>query len=258
MLPTLFVTHGAPDLVLHDVAARGFLAGLGVTLPRPRAVLCVTAHWNTDQPMAGGAAKPLTIHDFGGFDDRLFQMQYPAPGDPALADEVAGLLSAAGLPNAVDSNRGLDHGVWVPLRLMFPDADIPVVPLSVQPHLGAAAHYQVGRALASLRGSDVLVLGSGSFTHDLRRFRGQNVDAATPPDVDVFADWFGLALTEGRTADVLDYRTRGPHAAANHPTEEHLMPLFVASGAAGDGARAEQLHRSTTYGFLRMDAFAFD
>jgi len=258
MLPTLFVTHGAPDLALHDVPARRFLEGLGASLPRPKAIVSVTAHWETPEPMAGGATHPATIHDFGGFDRRLFQIRYPAAGDPALAERVANLLRTAGLPASVDKTRGLDHGVWVPLLLMYPDATIPVVPLSVQPDRGPEHHFQVGRALESLRGEDVLVLASGSFTHDLRRFRGQPIDAATPADVATFADWFGTALTERRVTDLLDYRSRAPHAKDNHPTDEHLLPLFVALGAAGPDFHAERLHTSSTYGFLRMDAFAFN
>jgi 4,5-DOPA dioxygenase extradiol len=257
MLPTLFVSHGAPNLALQDVPARNFLEGLGASLPRPRAVACVTAHWETPKSMVGAASHPKTIHDFGRFDDRLFQMHYPAPGDPALAEKISDLLCAAGLASGTDDARGLDHGVWIPLLLMYPDASIPVVPLSVQPDLGPAHHLQVGRALASLRSEGVLVLASGSFTHDLHRFRGQPVDAASPEDVDTFADWFGTALVEGRTTDLLSYRTRAPRAKENHPTDEHLLPLFVALGAAGANARAERLHSSSTYGILRMDAFAF-
>lgn len=257
MLPTLSVSHGAPNIVLQDVPARRFLEGLGSTLPRPRAVVAVTAHWETPRSTIGAAPRPETIHDFGRFDDRLFAMRYPAPGDPALADKLSDLLCDAGLPSTVDRARGLDHGVWVPLRLMFPGADIPVVPVSVQPECGPAHHLQVGRALAALRADGVLVMGSGSFTHDLSRFRGRAVEAATPEDVDAFAGWFDAALVEGRTTDLLGYRTRAPHADENHPSEEHLLPLYVALGAAGPGAGATRLHSSSTYGVLRMDAYAF-
>lgn len=257
MLPAIFVSHGAPTLVLEDAPARRFLADLGQALPRPRAVAAVTAHWETRQPSAGGAARPATIHDFGRFDDRLFQLRYPAPGDPDLADRVSDLLCDAGLPSAVDPGRGLDHGVWVPLMLMYPEANIPVVPVSVQPACGPAHHLQVGRALAALREEDVLVLASGSFTHDLSRVRGSDLGAAAPADVDQFAGWFDAALMEGRTCDLLTYRMRAPHAAENHPTEEHLLPLYVALGAAGPQARAERLHTSSSHGVLRMDAYAF-
>jgi 4,5-DOPA dioxygenase extradiol len=257
MLPTIFVSHGAPTLALQDVPARHFLEHLGQTLERPRAIVAVSAHWETRQASVGGAAQPKTIYDFGRFDDRLFQMRYPAPGDPALADEISDLICDAGLESRVDPARGYDHGIWVPLTLMYPNADIPVVPVSVQPGYGPAHHLALGRAMASLRAQGVLVMASGSFTHDLARFRGQPLESAAPADVTEFADWFDKALLEGRTQDLLTYRTRAPHAAENHPTEEHLLPLYVALGAAGPNAHAEHLHASSTYGILRMDAYAF-
>ncbi len=257
MLPSLFVSHGAPTLALHDAPARRFLLGLGASLPRPRAIIAVTAHWETARPALGGAAHPATIHDFGRFDDALFQLRYPAPGDPALAERAAGLLRAAGLAVAVDPAHGLDHGVWVPLLLMYPEADIPVVPMAVQPGADPAHHARLGQALAALRAEDVLVLGSGSFTHDLRRIRFRGPEPDEPQDVRDFADWFDAALADGRTDDLLAYRSRAPHAAQNHPTEEHLLPLYVAMGAGGSAARTERLHSSSTFGVLRMDAYAF-
>jgi 4,5-DOPA dioxygenase extradiol len=257
MLPTLFISHGSPMLALTDVPARHFLAGLGSELPRPRAVLVVSAHWETAAPEVNAVAVNDTIHDFTGFPAALYAIRYPAPGSPELAERIVGLLAEAGLPARVDHARGLDHGSWVPLSLVYPAHDIPVLQLSVQSHLGAAYHWQVGRALAGLRAEGVLVIGSGSFTHDLRRFRGQPVDAPEAPDVTAFADWFDAALTEGRTADLLAYRRLAPYAVQEHPTEEHLLPLFVAMGAAGEDAAAQRLHASANYGILRMDAYAF-
>jgi 4,5-DOPA dioxygenase extradiol len=198
-----------------------------------------------------------TIHDFRGFPQALYAIRYPAPGSAALAAQVAGLLAEAGLPARIDHARGLDHGAWVPLSLIYPAHDIPVIELSVQTHLGAEHHLRLGRALAPLAAEGVLVIGSGSFTHDLRRFRGQPADAPEAPDVTAFAAWFDTALTEGRTADMLVYRRLAPYAVHEHPTEEHLLPLFVAMGAGGDGAKAQRLHTSTNYGILRMDAYAF-
>lgn len=257
MLPTLFVSHGAPTLALQDAPARRFLQDLGAALPRPRAIVVATAHWETAQPRVGAAPHPATVHDFGRFDPRLFEMRYEAPGAPDLAEQVSDLLRAAGFASEADAGQGLDHGAWVPLSLMYPGADVPVVPLSVQPRSGPAHHWQVGRALASLRAEGVLVLGSGSFTHDLGRFRGRALDEATPDDVAAFAGWFDAALTEGRLDDLLRYRARAPFAAENHPTEEHLLPLYIALGAAGPAPRAERRHASATYGVLRMDAYAF-
>ncbi len=257
MLPTLFISHGSPMLALTDVPARDFLAGLGAVLPRPRAVLVASAHWETAQPEVNAVAVNETIHDFYGFPQALFAMRYPAPGSAPLAERVAGLLAGAGVACEVDRQRGLDHGAWVPLSLIYPAHDIPVVQLSVQTRLGPDHHLRLGRALTALAAEDVLVIGSGSFTHDLRRFRGQSADAPEAADVTEFAAWFDAALTAGRTDDLLAYRRLAPHAVQEHPTEEHLLPIFVALGAAGDGASAERLHASTNYGILRMDAYAF-
>jgi 4,5-DOPA dioxygenase extradiol len=257
MFPTLFVSHGSPMLALTDSPARTFLQHLGPTLGRPRAILVASAHWETRTPLASAPAHNPTIHDFRGFPAALYQLQYPAPGDPDLAARVTALLDTAGLHAATDPVRGLDHGAWVPLMLMYPDHDIPVIQLSVQPDLGPAHHLKLGHAIEKLRAENILVIGSGSFTHDLSRFRGQALDAPETPDVAAFADWFDRALTEGRTEDLLAYRRLAPHAAEEHPTEEHLLPIYVALGAAGPGAKAERLHSSTNYAILRMDAYAF-
>jgi 4,5-DOPA dioxygenase extradiol len=190
-----------------------------------------------------------TIHDFYGFPDALYRMQYPAPGAPSLAARVAELTGAK-----LDKTRGLDHGAWVPLMLGWPAADIPVAQLSIQPERGAAWHIALGRRLAPLRDEDILILASGSFTHNLlefRRFAGQ----AEPAWVSDFADWMDEALLERRDDDLENYRRLAPGAERNHPTDEHLLPLFVAYGA-GNGA-PERLHASQTFGILRMDAYAF-
>lgn len=257
MLPTLFLSHGAPTLVLEDVPARGFLAGLGTKLDRPKAVLVVSAHWETDRPLVSAVPRNGTIHDFHGFPRALYELSYPAPGDAALAERVAGLLRGAGLGAGLDTARGLDHGAWVPLLLMYPEADIPVLQLSIQTRQGPAYHLALGKALRPLREDGMLVIGSGSFTHDLTSFRGQGLDAPEPGWVSAFADWMDRALVEGRTDDLLSYRRLAPHAARNHPTEEHLLPLFAALGAGTEGGKAERLHRSATFGILRMDAYAF-
>ena len=256
-LPTLFLSHGSPMLSLLEAPARDFLEALGPSLPRPRAILVASAHWETAQPSVNAVERNETIHDFYGFPQALFELRYPAPGSPALAARVADLLHEAGLPCRSDARRGLDHGAWSVLRLMYPDADIPVVQVSLQRGPGPAHHLELGRALAPLRHEGVLVIGSGSFTHDLRRFRGQPIDAPDAPDIAPFCEWMDTALREGRTADLLGYRQRAPYALAQHPSEEHLLPLFVALGAAGPTARAERLHASNTYGMLRMDAYAF-
>jgi 4,5-DOPA dioxygenase extradiol len=260
MLPTLFVSHGAPILPLTDVPARDFLQGLpGMLNARPTAILMISAHWETQVPTVNVVQTNDTIYDFGGFDPALREMQYSAPGSAELAARVADLLTRAGLPTFADRQRGLDHGAWVPLILMYPEADIPVVQLSIQSHLGPAHHLALGRAIAALRTEGVLVIGSGSYTHNLYEFRAhwRGEDEGDPAWVTAFADWFDKALLEGRTVDLLSYRRLAPEAERNHPTEEHLLPLFAAIGAAGEKPRVQHLHRSTTFGVLRMDVFAF-
>jgi 4,5-DOPA dioxygenase extradiol len=258
MLPAIFISHGSPMLAIEPAEARDFLARLPTLLPeRPRAILMISAHWERLRPAVNAPPQNETIHDFGGFPPALFALQYPAPPSAELAHRVAGLLSAGGLPTDIDTRRGLDHGAWVPLIVAWPDADIPVLQLSVQTRLGPDHHYRLGQLLAPLREEGVLIIGSGSFTHDLSSFRtsGGRIDAPEQDWVHVFAEWMASALREGRTDDLLHYRTRAPEAAHNHPTEEHLLPLYVALGAGA--GRVDHMHQSTTYGILRMDAFAF-
>lgn len=256
-MPSLFLSHGAPTLPLTDTPARAFLTQLGHALPPAQAILVISAHWETTVPTVSAVDRNETIHDFAGFPRELYEMRYAAPGAPAVAARVADLLRAAGLDCKTDRSRGLDHGAWVPLLLMYPQADIPVLQLSVQPNLGPAHHLRLGRALAPLRQEGVLIVGSGSFTHDLSEFRGHGPNDPAPAWVNNFADWVHAALTSGQTEQLLDYRRQAPFAAKNHPTEEHLLPLYVALGAAGESAQVERLHASATYSVLRMDVYAF-
>ncbi len=257
-LPSFFLSHGAPTLPLTDTPARAFLSGLGGTIPLPKAILVISAHWETAIPTVSAVDRNDTIHDFGGFPRALYEMQYPAAGSPRVAARVSELLRAAGLDCKIDNRRGLDHGAWVPLLPMYPRADIPVLQLSIQTHLGTGHHLAVGRALAPLREEGVLIIGSGSMTHDLSEFRGHGPNDPAPHWVNSFADWFHSSLTSGATDDLLDYRRKAPFAIKNHPTEEHLLPLYAALGAAGADARIKRLHASSTYGILRMDVYSFE
>lgn len=253
MLPAIFVSHGAPTLPFDDVPARDFLRGLGAQLERPRAVLAVSAHWDTKAPATNAVTANDTIHDFYGFPRPLYELRYGAPGDALLAREVGALLSGFGAQT--DTMRGLDHGAWVPMMLMYPGADIPVVQLSVQSGHGAGHHLALGRALAGLRQDNVLVLGSGGFVHNLRQIAPPGTpEAQWSKD---FAGWMHEKLMAGDEAALADYRARAPHAAMAHPTDEHLMPLFVAYGAGGENTKATRLHSSATFGSLRMDAYSF-
>ena len=256
-LPTFFVSHGTPMLSAERGRTADFLRKLPHTLPRPRAILCVSAHWETVQPMLTGSAAPPTIHDFTGFPQALYEIQYPAPGDPALALRAQTLLNAVGLTAAIDPQRGLDHGAWVPLSLAYPDANIPVVQLSVQPKRDPAHHFALGQALRPLREEGVLILASGGATHNLREFRGQAINTAPPENVLAFDAWLTAAIRRGDVAELLNYPAHAPHALHSHPTAEHFLPLFVALGAATSAA-GEPVHEDFNYGILSMAAYRWD
>jgi 4,5-DOPA dioxygenase extradiol len=234
------------------------LAELASLLPRPRAIVIASAHWLSRKPQVGAANAPETIHDFRGFPAPLYQLRYPAPGSPELARHVAHLLDRANLPTALDPDRGLDHGTWVPLRLLYPDADIPVVPITIQPNLGPAHQYAIGRALAPLREDGVLVIGSGSITHNLHDFGAGYSDERKAPYVLPFIEWIEQRLAVGDVDALLDYRQQAPSAERAHPTDEHLLPLFVALGAAGPKPHAQRIDAGIDLGFLAMDIYRFD
>ncbi len=256
-LPALFVSHGAPTLIVERTPARDFLAGLGATLDRPEAVVCLSAHWETARPTVAATPAPPTIHDFYGFPPALYEIAYPAPGAPDVARRVAAALESAGMAAEIDTGRGLDHGAWVPLKLMFPAADVPVLQLSIQPHLGPEHHLRIGRALAPLRADGILVLASGGATHNLMEFRGQPADAPVRPHVAAFDAWLVEAVESGDVDRLLDYRRQAPEAPRIHPRDEHFLPLFAALGAGGEAAPGRRIHASFEYGILSMAAFAF-
>lgn len=257
-LPSLYISHGSPMTALQPGQVGERLAELAKALPKPRAIVIATAHWLAHQPSVGGAAAPETVHDFHGFPRELYQIRYPAPGDPALAERVYRLLDHAQLHPALDPQHGLDHGAWVPLRLLYPNADIPVVPLSIQPNLGPAHQFAVGRALAPLREEGVLVIGSGSITHNLHDFRQGYSEEREAPYVRPFIGWVEDKLASGDVDALLDYRRQAPFAQQAHPTDEHFLPLYVALGAAGDHARAQRIDAGIDLGFLAMDIYRFD
>lgn len=256
-LPAVFVSHGAPDLPLQASPARDFLQHLGQQLGRPKAILAISAHWGTRQPLVSAVLEPQTIHDFGGFPAELYHLNYSAPGAPELANRVVSLLKEAGINGEVDDRRGLDHGAWNPLLLMYPSADIPVTQLSIQPGLNPTHHLAIGRTLEPLRAEGVLVLASGAATHNLRELGDRAHNTATPTWASGFANWLTKAVVAGDVKALLNYRTLAPNAARNHPTEEHLLPLFVALGAGGKAPKGTELHSSFMYGSLSMAAYAF-
>lgn len=257
-LPVLFVPHGAPTFALRPGAAGKVLRQTAAAMPRARAVVVVSAHWDTPQPCVGFAQLPETIHDFRGFPESLYAMRYPATGCREGSADVLALLIDAGFAARADESRGLDHGAWLPLQLMFPDADVPVIPLSIQAHEGPEHHLRLGRALAPLAHQGVLLLASGNLTHNLRDYQVAARNGGALPDyVREFADWTWQHLSAGATAALLDYRRQAPAAVRAHPSEEHLLPLFVALGAGGPGAAVARLHAGVDDFVLAMDAFAF-
>ena len=262
-LSPLFLSHGSPMTALEPGAAGAFWQRLGPAMAaaaqRPRAILAISAHSLAREPVLMAAAQHTTVHDFSGFPETLYQLRYDAPGAPALAPRVAGLLTAAGLPVQVTADGGLDHGIWAPLRFIWPEADIPVLPLAFPPDWSPARLFALGQALAPLADEGVLVYGSGSITHNLRLvFAGQRppLDAPEIPESAAFRTWLAEHAAAADWPALLDYRAQAPHGVLMHPTDEHLLPFYLAAGAGGQ-LPARRIHQSLTYGCLGMDAYAF-
>lgn len=257
-MPVLFVSHGAPTLPLEPGDTGLVWQKLGEQLPKPSAILVISAHWSTSIPTVSSAVRPETIHDFSGFPEELYRLRYSAPGSPELATSVALALRRSGFLIQIDDARGLDHGAWVPLSLMYPQADIPVAQLSLQANKNPIWHIALGKALRVLREQGVLIIGSGSITHNLGAIFRHPAGAPVPEWVTEFCDWIAERIDVGDIDALSDYRALAPHAARNHPTDEHLLPLFVALGAADRIDNARHLNHVMTYGFLAMDAWVFD
>ncbi|PKO48123.1 MAG: dioxygenase [Betaproteobacteria bacterium HGW-Betaproteobacteria-4] len=256
--PALFVPHGSPTFALRPGAAGAALSAMAASLALPRAIVIVSAHWDTTEPTVGFAERPETIHDFWGFPDELYEIRYPATGCPEASREVVAAIADAGLPVASDAGRGLDHGAWVPLRLMFPDAEVPVIPLSIQSRGGPAQAYKLGQALAPLREKGFLVIASGNVTHNLNDFRMATRNSGQTPDyVRQFSNWLADMLHAHDIDALLDYRRQAPGGAQAHPSDEHLLPLYVALGAGGENAEATRFHAGIDNYVIAMDAYSF-
>jgi 4,5-DOPA dioxygenase extradiol len=255
MLPSIFISHGSPMLALEPGASGVALTQLAAELPRPKAILLVSAHWESLDLRVTGAATPSTWHDFQGFPRALYQIQYPAPGQPELAAQVVELLKDAGLTAQLDPERPFDHGAWVPLSLLYPQADIPVVQLSLPSQLGPAMQTRIGQALAGLREQEVLLIGSGSITHNLGELDWQAGPEVVAPWAKAFRDWVVEQLEQGDEAALQDYLHQAPQARRAHPSAEHLLPLFFAQAA---GKHFSLVHQGFTLGALGMDIYRFD
>lgn len=256
--PSLFVPHGAPTFALRPGAAGAALRARAQTLELPRAVVVISAHWETAVPTVGFADRPETIHDFYGFPEALYALNYPATGCREAAETVLSAIEASGLPVERDERRGLDHGAWVPLRLMFPEANVPVVPLSIQPQAGAQGAWRLGQALAPLTGQGFLIIGSGSITHNLRDYQmASQQGGQTPPYVREFADWLAARAGAGEIDALLDYRRQSAHGVQAHPRDEHLLPFFVSLGAGGRSPQVERFYAGIDDYVIAMDAYSF-
>lgn len=253
--PVLFVSHGAPTFALEPGIIGAKLTELGQRLSRPQAVLVVSAHWVTRGLAVSSNREPETIHDFSGFPQALYDLRYFAAGHPQLAAQTAELLGRAGWPARLDPHRGLDHGAWVPLLYLYPEGDVPVFQVSPPYPLDSAGALGLGRHLAPLREQGVLILASGSLTHNLYEYRRHGQDE---PYVKAFADWVGQTLQRNDSAALLDYRRQAPEAERAHPGEDHLLPLLVAQGARQPDDALEILPGGIADGVLAMDAYLFD
>lgn len=251
MYSSLFISHGAPTLPVSGLPARRFLRELGQALPRPRAIVVVSPHWMAQGRVVKSPARFTTWHDFSGFPEELYALKYEAPGDAGVRDRVLELLHVAGIESAQTSDLKLDHGVWVPLLLMYPEADVPVVQVAATWD-APRNYFELGRALRPLAQEGVLLVGSGGLVHNLRDIQ---FDGGPVPDwAQGFADWCDVQLKAGDWDALCDYRSRAPDAMRAHPSEDHLLPLFFAGGAGG---AATPLHQSFALGSLSMATYGF-
>lgn len=265
-LPSLFVSHGSPMIALEPGAAGRFLARLGPAIDRafgrPKAIVAVSAHTLSRQVALLAAPRHEAVHDFGGFPAALHALRYDAPGAPEVAQRVQRQLADHGIDAPVLAQGGLDHGIWTALRYMYPDADVPVLPLAFVPTQRPAQQFALGQALQGLGDDGVLVLGTGSITHNLRRLFGgvhglPEADAPEIAESAAFRAWFAERSAQRDWAALCDYRAQAPYAVDMHPTDEHLLPWFVAAGAGGEATTPQRLHHSVTFGALGMDVYAF-
>lgn len=261
-MDTFYLSHGSPLMAIdEEIEARQFFQSWQqkVLKDKPAAILVVSAHWDTKQPCVNVVNRNDTIYDFYGFPQSMYRIKYNPPGAPDLARRVKQLLLASSSGVTVDvvedHKRGVDHGAWVPLMLMYPEGDIPVCQLSVQSHKDAAYHYKIGKALAPLRNEGVLILGSGSAVHNLRAILPNG--SPVPSWASEFDTWLKDALLQERYEDVIQYREKAPHAKMAHPSPDHFYPLHVAMGAAAENSKAKLIHHSWGNGSLSYASYQF-
>jgi 4,5-DOPA dioxygenase extradiol len=254
----LFVPHGAPTFALDSGAAGVAMRQLATQFDKPRAIIVISPHWDTEIPTVSTATELETIYDFYGFPDELYRIKYPAKGYPEGAQEVVKALQKRFSKVGTDPTRGLDHGAWTPLRQMFPNADIPIIAVSIQSHAGTAHALAMGEALEELTHQGFLVIASGNITHNLGDYRMAALQGGqTPAYVQTFADWVEIQMIAKNVQQLLDYRQHSREGVRSHPAEDHLLPLYVAMGAAGKDASAKAFFRGISSYVIAMDGYTF-
>jgi 4,5-DOPA dioxygenase extradiol len=256
-LPVIFVSHGPPMLATAATEVTACWRNIASQIERPAAIVCISAHFEAVTPLITSNAHPPTIHDFGG-PAELFKLTYPCPGAPALAERILQQLAKAGMAPRLEPTRGLDHGAWVPLLHMYPQADIPTVQISIQTAKDARHHFKLGRALQALRDEKVLILASGGAVHNLEMI--SEFEASSPPPAFAleFDDWLASTIKQGYSESLINYEKTGPSAHRCHPwPAEHFLPLLVAQGAAGDNTPGSRIHGRFMFGVLSMAAYTW-
>jgi 4,5-DOPA dioxygenase extradiol len=256
MMPSYFFAHGAPSLVIDQNAYTAFLKNFASDTPKPKAIVLFSAHWEKTEQTIGAVETYSTIYDFSGFPDELYQMTYPAKGERSLSEQIHALFANHGIPSGLDEERGLDHGAWALLKLIYPEADIPVVALSVNRYLSNEQQYQIGKALAKLREQDVLIIGSGGTVHNLRRLNWQG--EGSHEWAESFDLWLQSKLEAWDINALFNYGELAPNAQAAVPTNEHFIPLLLAMGTGDKNREAELLHRSYQFGSLSLSCWRFN
>lgn len=257
MIPSYFIAHGAPSLALEQNEYTAFLKQLASELSKPRAIVLFSAHWESREQQIAGAESYDTIYDFSGFQKELYEVQYPASGDSAIASEIQDLFRQENIAAGIDTVRGLDHGAWVVLRLLYPAADIPVIALSVNRHLSNAEQYRMGKALSSLREKHILMIGSGGTVHNLRRLEWGGSSRVNDWALQ-FDSWLEDKLTAWDLEALFQYDRLAPFAREAVPTPEHFIPLLLAMGTGDPNRRASLSHRSYQYGSLSLSCWKFE
>ncbi len=256
-LPSLFISHGAPDLVLSDLPVTRFLHQLGDELGDIDTIVIATAHWLTHQPVVSISEMPVTMHDYyWGPDPRLYSLEYPAQGNPEVAMRCLELLEANGLNARLDAERDMDHGVWTALFHLIPNGNIPVVMLSIQPYKDPEYHFSIGKALAPLRDEGVLIIGSGAVTHNISGIRKMGKGQLPETYASKFSEWVREKIESRLLVELFEYQDKAPFASRNHPSPDHFLPIFVTLGAASKEPWC-RIHSSWTYSVLAMDIYRF-